>query len=1291
MKLLKRLVICSLALVVTLLITACDGVKITPNNDGSVVVTPNNGNDSGSSNNGGNTVVTPNGGNNGSGNHGGGNNDKPNDKEEIHSHTYKLYKVDDSSYSCTVGGTVTWRCECGESFTDSVDTPGHDMRSYDGKEATCEAAGYKPYKKCVRGNCDYTTFEEIPALGHSLNHYADVEPTCTSAGVKDRAECRREGCSYYTETPVSALGHNLSRVEGKAATCTEAGYQSYEICTRASCDGKNIASVIVIDPLGHDNVSYEAKEPTCTEFGWYAYSVCQRCSHSTYSQRSATGHNYVNGYCECGQVNLDLHIHVWNEGTVTIAATCTSSGVMKYTCTDTNCLDTKNEEIAPLGHDNKSYAASAATCMAEGWYAYKECQRCGYSTKITIPMIDHSYTGVITTRPTCTMSGIRTYTCTCGKNYTVEIEKLGHDWGNWYVTQDATCDHSGQEQRVCFNDTSHVDIRTISKTGHSFGDWTVLFESTCVIKGQEKRVCDNNSDHAEIREMPFADHKVNASTGICSVCGERIFDRLDAPNEITKNNSVIYWNTVEGADYYEAIVDGTPVKVFSTKLDLEEYYGTNYELQIKIRAIAPEGSGVISSAYLEYIFDIPNEPIADFDGLGEAVNLLTGGYTETDNRRLSIFNDALFNRLRVEEDEERNSYSTVRYAETLHGYVDKLTTSLSSKVDMKISADYMKIVNATAGYSFEINTGYEKKTQSDTKAVFYDMDYYYTSKRAGIYGSNDLSVLSAALSEDFLLNAAKVQSGELSPETFINWYGTHIITSGVYGGSFNLHYEMISTTTKVNETFKVGSRIEISSQVAAAIKGLELKETIDSSISTNYEAFKTNSGSDVQSEFTLVTNGGNITGKVCESLDDFSAVCDAWVADLKNGEDYVLINVDDGSLVFIWELLDDEKYAGAKNALYNYFYSTCDEQYYALKDKISSLYKDSYIFDETEGTMVIDFSELQTHTNVPLSNIEYTMEGGTLVFDGSKGIFTVYPKFNGCDVKKVIFKGNYLVDDESGTPYTGKFTPLTIKFTENWKQDIVIEFENFAYEAPVGYAGLDFNAVSSENITIIVSGKAYIKGGDGASAGATGYIGINAAGKNLTITGAGELEVRGGNGIDGYNATTTGKCDRGPTGGTGGVGGIAVKAAKLTVDTEVTINGGKGGNGGNGGNGWSGFGVGDSHGGHGGTGGAGGDAIQADEIIIESNGNLIATGGTGGSGGNGGRGDEYGADDAWGGNGGRGGNGGCSHDSLCAIIDEGGFANFIPGTGGNGGNGGAGEGADGGSGGSYGSGSSGAR
>lgn len=52
-----------------------------------------------------------------------------------------------------------------------------------------------------------------------------------------------------------------------------------------------------------------------------------------------------------------------------------------------------------------------------------------YVTEYEAPAHTHSYTGSVTTQPTCTASGVKTYVCSeCNDTYTEAVPALGHDW-----------------------------------------------------------------------------------------------------------------------------------------------------------------------------------------------------------------------------------------------------------------------------------------------------------------------------------------------------------------------------------------------------------------------------------------------------------------------------------------------------------------------------------------------------------------------------------------------------------------------------------------------------------------------------------------------------------------------------------------------------------------------------------------------------------------------------------------------------------------------------------------------
>ena len=79
----------------------------------------------------------------------------------------------------------------------------------------------------------------------------------------------------------------------------------------------------------------------------------------------------------------------------------------------------------------------------------------------------HDYVAGVPVAPTCEAKGYTTYTCSrCGDHYDADfVDALGHAFGEWVVDVPATCTEAGQEKRVCANDESHVEYRSIPANG----------------------------------------------------------------------------------------------------------------------------------------------------------------------------------------------------------------------------------------------------------------------------------------------------------------------------------------------------------------------------------------------------------------------------------------------------------------------------------------------------------------------------------------------------------------------------------------------------------------------------------------------------------------------------------------------------------------------------------------------------------------------------------------------------------------------------------------------------------
>lgn len=116
----------------------------------------------------------------------------------------------------------------------------------------------------------------------------------------------------------------------------------------------------------------------------------------------------------------------------------------------------------------------------------------------------HSYTATVTKQPTCTETGEKTYTCSCGHQYTDVISKTGHIADGWEVKENATCKKEGTEVRKCTSCEKEMESRAIAKTGHTSSDWIVTKEATETAEGTKVKkctVCDTVLETASIAKI----------------------------------------------------------------------------------------------------------------------------------------------------------------------------------------------------------------------------------------------------------------------------------------------------------------------------------------------------------------------------------------------------------------------------------------------------------------------------------------------------------------------------------------------------------------------------------------------------------------------------------------------------------------------------------------------------------------------------------------------------------------------------------------------------------------------
>ncbi len=240
--------------------------------------------------------------------------------------------------------------------------------------------------------------------------------------------------------------------------------------------------------------------------------------------------------------------HVWNSGEVTTAPTHTASGVKTYTCTV--CGETKTETIKP-DTDNHTFGA---------WAEYSETQHIRECECGEKEYADHVWnSGEVTTAPTHTASGVKTYTCTvCGetKTETIEPDSDNHTFGEWKEhsetqhIRECACGEKEYANHV-WNDGEVTTAPTHTTEGVKTYTCTVCGETKTEVIAPD---ADNHTfgewkEHSETQhirecacgEKEYADHVWNDGeqliagviTYTCEECGETKTKLVDIPDENT--------------------------------------------------------------------------------------------------------------------------------------------------------------------------------------------------------------------------------------------------------------------------------------------------------------------------------------------------------------------------------------------------------------------------------------------------------------------------------------------------------------------------------------------------------------------------------------------------------------------------------------------------------------------------------------------------------------------------------------------------------------------------------------
>ena len=184
---------------------------------------------------------------------------------EGHEHDYVAGET--VAPTCTEKGYTVYSCECGENYQDDfVDALGHDYVAdeEDSKAPTCTEDGVNA-TKCSR--CGDMQTEPIEALGHDY-----VDGICSRCGDEDPNYVKPDPCEGYIDINRDSWYHEAADfviARGlMGSTSTDAlSFEPTTVCTRS------MIVMILYNIAGNPDVEYEAKFPDVPNGQWYTKAV----------------------------------------------------------------------------------------------------------------------------------------------------------------------------------------------------------------------------------------------------------------------------------------------------------------------------------------------------------------------------------------------------------------------------------------------------------------------------------------------------------------------------------------------------------------------------------------------------------------------------------------------------------------------------------------------------------------------------------------------------------------------------------------------------------------------------------------------------------------------------------------------------------------------------------------------------------------------------------------------------------------------------------------------------------
>lgn len=434
--------------------------------------------------------------------------------------------------------------------------------------------------------------------------------------------------------------------------------------------------------------------------------------------------------------------------------------------------------------------------------------------------------------------------------------------------------------------------------------------------------------------------------------GQTTKTKLSTPTGVDYLDGVIVWNEVENSSYYVVEITPSNQEAFTVNRSTNYYelsFDESTSFKYRVKAIADEDSDYLDSNWSplldgNYSIGVDASYYNSFykeKGLGMAINLFNddASYSDVDTSKVSIFNPEKLTKLTVSKRHIAKGEVFPSISNSFEEKIDNYNHEISAKFSLaKIKPGQTKVVSQKKyGLDISYKNEYVKKSKSQTSVYLRDLQSTWQVDEYYFDGYASKTMFTNALSSSFLSDASNLQSNysESLANQFINTYGTHIMTSSIWGATIEMHYSLIGTSEAIEEQKRNKASVE------AMLSVNRWEASLATDLDFNKEDFTSNKDLNVNMSIKFSGGTNQAIGFSEENITGFNEFYAEWAQSTNEERNLALVDVGANSLHCIWDLLPDS-YSDLKDKLDEYLLEKASQNYYSIMNKINNFYDEDY-------------------------------------------------------------------------------------------------------------------------------------------------------------------------------------------------------------------------------------------------------------------------------------------------------------------------------------------------------------